>query len=356
MRRRHGGHGVGRAAARAALAAAATVLAVAGTAAGPAQAADHGGTLFTFADPRITESSGLAASAQHPGVVWTHNDSDDGGRVFAVDEHTGRTLATVTLAGITPRDAEAISIGPGPGGRPAVYLADIGDNLGGAWPEVWLYRFTEPTGPLHDTTVRVTRFTVRYADGPRNAEALMVDPRTGRAYIASKQGSGGGLYAGPKQLSASGINLFHRIAGVPSTVTDGAFSPDGSRLVLRGYFSATAYRWRNGAAREIGPLDVPLQLQGESVTFTPDGRSLLYGSEGRGSSVWRQPLTGETLPDSATPSPAPSRHPGPGTPRATPTSAAGGAGGGLSARSVAALGALCLAGLAALALRRRRSR
>ena len=33
---------------------------------------------FTIKDPRITESSGLAASRQHPGVYWTHNDSDDG--------------------------------------------------------------------------------------------------------------------------------------------------------------------------------------------------------------------------------------------------------------------------------------
>ncbi|WP_377270704.1 hypothetical protein [Peterkaempfera sp. SMS 1(5)a] len=363
------GHGAGRAAATTAAAMAAGVL-VAVVSAGPAQAADPGGTLFTFADSRITESSGLAASVQHPGVVWTHNDSDDGGRVFAVDEHTGRTLATVTLAGVAPRDAEAISLGRDADGRPAVYLADIGDNLGGAWPEVWIYRFTEPTGRLHDTTVRVTRFTVRYADGPRNAEALMVQPRTGRVYIASKQGSGGGLYAGPAQLSASGINVFHRIASAPATVTDGAFSPDGTRLVLRGYFSATAYRWRDGAAPQpVGSLDVPLQMQGESVTFTPDGRSLLYGSEGRGSSVWREPLGGAALPDSAHSRPAqrPAATPSSGAPSSAAASSgapgaassggsSGGLSGGLSGRAALGLAALCAVVLAALGLRRRRAR
>ncbi|WP_055588291.1 WD40 repeat domain-containing protein [Peterkaempfera griseoplana] len=342
---------------RAAAAIAAGVL-TAAVPAGTAWAADSAGTLFTFTDSRITESSGLAASIQHPGVVWTHNDSDDGGRVFAVDERTGRTVATVTLAGIAPRDAEAISLGRDAQGRPAVYLADIGDNLGGAWPEVWIYRFTEPTGPLHDTTVRVTRFTVRYADGPRNAEALMVQPRTGRVYIASKQSSGGGLYAGPARLSASGVNVFHRIAAAPATVTDGAFSPDGTRLVLRGYFSATAYRWRDGAApRPVGSLDVPLQMQGESVTFTPDGRSLLYGSEGRDSSVWREPLTGEALPDSARsrPSRQPAAGPSSGAPTAAP-GAAGGSSGGLSGRAAVGLAALCAVALAALGLRRRRPR
>ncbi|MFJ6214257.1 hypothetical protein ACIQGZ_13110 [Streptomyces sp. NPDC092296] len=334
----------------------AAVLVLGAATAGPAGAAQGGRVLSTLRDDRITESSGLAASAQHPGVVWTHNDSGDTGRVFAVDEKTGRTLATVTLAGIDPRDTEAISLGRDEQGRPALYLADIGDNLGGTWPEVWLYRFTEPTGKLHDTTVQVTRYTVRYADGPRNAEALMVHPGTGRVYIASKEKSGGGLYAGPQRLSPSGVNVFHRIADAPATVTDGAFSPDGTRLVLRGYFSATAYRWASGAPKPIGPLTVPLQLQGESVTFTPDGRSLLYGSEGKGSAIWREPLTGDELPDSARtakPTATPGRTPG-RTPAAKPSptassSAAAGDGspGGLSGRSVLLLvlvGAVVLGG------------
>ena len=40
---------------------------------------------FTIRDPRITESSGLAASRLHPGIYWTHNDSDDGPYLYAVD-------------------------------------------------------------------------------------------------------------------------------------------------------------------------------------------------------------------------------------------------------------------------------
>ncbi|NEA54572.1 hypothetical protein G3I60_10505 [Streptomyces sp. SID13666] len=262
----------------------------------PGAVADGGPAVaFTISDPRITESSGLAASHLHKGVYWTHNDSDDGPYVYAVDSATGRTVARVTMRGIDPRDVEAISIGP----DGDIYVGDIGDNLGGTWPHVWIYRFAEPK-QLGNTTVDVIRYTVQYEGGPRNAEALMVHPKTGRVYIASKNEDGGALYAGPKKLSPKGVNVFRKIAEVP-WVTDGSFSPDGTRLVLRGYFWATAWRWSGDAPTKIGSLDVPMQRQGESVAFTPDGRALMYGSEGKNSEVWRAPLNGEDLPDSVAP-------------------------------------------------------
>ncbi|PWI45896.1 hypothetical protein [Streptomyces sp. ICBB 8177] len=264
--------------------------------------ADSGPTVaFTMKDPRITESSGLAASHLHPGVYWTHNDSGDGPYVYAIDSATGATVARITLRGVHARDCEAISIGP----DGDIYLGDIGDNLNGAWPEVYLYRFPEPK-TLRDQTVDATTYTVRYSDGPRNAESLMVEPRTGRVYIASKNEDRGHLYEGPEKLSPSGINVFRPIADVP-WVTDGAFSPDGTRLVFRGYFMTSEYRWngdRLGA--EIGNPDVPVQQQGESVTFTPDGRALMTGSEGRDSQVYRVPLSGSELPDSVRASADPS--------------------------------------------------
>lgn len=176
-----------------AVAAAAAVVLLA---AGPAASDDSG---FTIKDPRITESSGLAASHAYPGIYWTHNDQDEP-RVFAVDSRTGETVATVTLKGVgKPRDMEAISVGPDGN----VYVGDIGDNLNGSWDHVWIYRFPEPKA-LKDVTVRATQFTVKYADGARNAEALMVHPKTGRVYIASKNEDGGGLYEGPATLTASG--------------------------------------------------------------------------------------------------------------------------------------------------------
>jgi hypothetical protein len=276
----------------------ATVCVLLGLAAGtrPAFADDGSPDSFTLKDSRITESSGLAASHLHKGIYWTHNDSDDGPYVYAVDSATGKTVATVTMRGVgSPRDVEAISIGP----DNQIYVGDIGDNLGGAWDHVWIYRFPEPA-KLRNMTVTATQYVVRYQGGARNAESLMIHPKTGRAYIVSKNEDGGGLYEGPKTLSASGVNIFRRIAAIPLWATDAAFSPDGTRLVVRGYFDAVMYRWSGGAPHRIDDLDVPIQRQGESVTFTPDGRALMYGSEGEGSDVTREELSGDDLPDSVT--------------------------------------------------------
>ncbi|MFD7610362.1 WD40 repeat domain-containing protein [Streptomyces sp. NPDC059828] len=271
-------------------AAAAAVLLVGGAVAVPAAPAvaddgDDGG--FTIKDPRITESSGLAASRAHPGIYWTHNDQDEP-RVFAVDAKTGKTVATVTLQGVgKPRDMEAVSVGP----DGDVYVGDIGDNLNGSWDHVWIYRFPEPR-ELKDTTVRATQYTVKYADGPRDAEALMVHPKTGRVYIASKKDGGGGLYEGPERLVKNGTNVFRRIGEVP-WVTDGAFSPDGKELVLRSYFSARGYEWSDGHLGADHAVSAPLQGQSESVTYTSDGKALMFGTEGEQSEVVRRELPGK---------------------------------------------------------------
>lgn len=254
-----------------------------GAASGPAVADSRsvGSDGFSIKDPRITESSGLAASRAHPGVYWTHNDSDDGAYLYAIDGRTGKTLATITMSGVgSPRDVEAISMGPDGN----LYVGDIGDNLGGKWDHVWIYKLPEPK-KLVDQTVRATQYVVKYADGARNAESLMVHPRTGRVYIVEKGEDGGGLYEGPATLNASGTNTFRRIADIDLWATDAAFSPDGRQLAVRGYFGGVSYAWNGGKPKRQGQLHVPMQPQGESVTYTPDGKTLLYGSEGEGSRV-----------------------------------------------------------------------
>ncbi|MFF2365058.1 WD40 repeat domain-containing protein [Streptomyces sp. NPDC058122] len=263
-------------AAAGALAGAALVLALAAPA-----LADGGDGGFTVKDPRIKESSGLAASRIHPGVYWTHNDSDDGPYLYAVDSRTGETVARITMSGVgAPRDVEAISLGP----DGDLYVGDIGDNLGGTWDHVWVYKLPEPK-VLKDQTIRATQYVVKYADGPRNAEALMVHPKTGRVYIADKDEDGGHLYEGPAELSATTTNVFKPVATIDLWVTDGAFSPDGRQLAVRGYFGGIAYSWNGGRIKRLERLNVPLQGQGESITYTPDGSKLMYGSEGADSPV-----------------------------------------------------------------------
>lgn len=247
----------------------------------PAASAADGDDGFTFKDPRIKESSGLAASRRHPGVYWTHNDSGYGPQIYAVDGRTGETVATVTLSGVGElRDVEAISIGPGD----QIYVGDIGDNRGGTWPHVWIYRLPEPK-ELKDQTIQATQYVVKYADGARDAESMVVHPKTGRVYIIDKKEDGGHLYEGPAELSSSGTNIFRPIAPVDLWATDAALSPDGEQLAVRGYFGGIHYDWNGGEIKRVDQLDVPLQRQGEAITYSADGSKLLYGSEGAGSPV-----------------------------------------------------------------------
>ncbi|MFE7331332.1 WD40 repeat domain-containing protein [Streptomyces sp. NPDC057565] len=319
---------------------AAALLVLAGAAAAPATADDGSADRsFTIEDPRITESSGLAASRAHPGIYWTHNDSEDGPYVYAVDSRTGKTVATITMRGVgAPRDVEAISLGPDGN----LYVGDIGDNLNGSWDHVWIYRFPEPK-VLKDATVRATQFDVKYADGARNAEALMVHPKTGRVYIASKNEDGGGLYEGPAELSTGRTNVFRRVGEVP-WVTDGAFSPDGKELVLRSYFSARGYAFKDGRLGADHPVRAPLQGQSESVTYTADGSALMFGSEGARSEVVRVDIAGA---GGSGDSKSPSKEGG--------ASAAGGAGGGDSeVKGSTLVGAVVLAAVGALVFMNRR--
>jgi hypothetical protein len=249
-------------------------------------------------DPRIVESSGLAVSRRHPGVLWTHNDSGDLARVFAIGLD-GRVLATLRLAGVEARDWEAMAVGRDGRGQPALFVGDIGDNQN-LWPSVTVYRVAEPAR-LGDATVPVERFRFRYADGPRDAEALLVDPRGNRLYVATKDLAAGALYQAPAELRTDRVNVLRRVAAAPALVTDGAFAPDGRTFVLRDYQEAHVYA---APGRRLARFPLPPQPQGESVTFSADGGDVLAGSEGPGSEIWRVPV-----PTSARPRPAPATRP-----------------------------------------------
>src|SRR5215218_4678881 len=269
------------------LLAAAALLALAVPAS--AQEVEGAEVVLRLEDQRIVESSGLALSRRHPGVLWTHNDSGDKARLYAVGAD-GRTLATLTLAGVAARDWEGMAAGRDDRGRPALFVGDIGDN-NGVWPEVAVYRVTEPAR-LRDATVAAVRYQLRYADGPHNAEALLVDPRGNRLYVATKEVAGGGLYRAPSPLRTGQVNVLRRVAAVPPVITDGAFTPDGRAFVLRDYQGAYLYR---APGRRVGSFELPPQFQGESITVTADGRSVLAGSEGPASEVWRVPLPPSVL-------------------------------------------------------------
>ena len=231
-------------------------------------------------DPALLESSGLAVSGRHDGILWTHPDGGTAARLMAVDGG-GDTVATLTLRGIDPYDPEALA--PGPDGR-SLWLGDIGDNSQRR-PDVSVFVVREPRH-LADRSVEARWYRFSYPDGPHDAEALLVD-EAGRVLIATKSFGDAGLYRSRTRLvpEAAGTNPLERIADVPPLVTDGAFLPDG-RFVLRTYTEAHVY---DRPGHQVATVALPPQPQGESVAADRDG-ALLVGSEGTNSAVYRVPL------------------------------------------------------------------
>ena len=94
---------------------------------------------------------------------------------------------------------------------------------------------------MSDAVIPAVRYRFHYEDGGHNAESVMVNPRTGRLYIVTKQFAGA-VYAAPKQLRTDRINMLRKVGDAPIMATDAAYAPDGSSFVIRTYFSATVYR------------------------------------------------------------------------------------------------------------------
>ena len=229
--------------------------------------------------PAATELSGLVRSRSRPGVLWTHNDSGDAARVFAI-AGDGRLAAEVAVAGAEAVDWEDIAIR----GR-TLYVADIGDNLAQR-RGIAVYRFAEP--PAGVTSVAAARIALRYPDGPHDAEALLVDPRSGTLAIVTKDyGGGAGVYvARPRRAVlrlAATLGL-----GFGAAVTAGDVSADGRVIVLRSYDEAFVWTRRRGeslvSALRRRPCTAGASLlregQGEALALSRDGRAFWTVPEG----------------------------------------------------------------------------
>ncbi len=226
------------------------------------------GSVMTFADPEIVESSGLVVAR---GLVATVNDSGDAGRTFVVDLATGETVGGVTWG--EARDVEALA--PTPSG--GLLVGDIGDNSRSR-DSVELVAVDFARG---QTSGDDGRYRLTYPEGSHDAEALLVHPVTGEVLVATKGVFAGELYAAPRPLNrlAEGeAGVFSPVAQVGSMITDGAFFPDGNHLILRNYSSATVYSYPG--LEKVGTFDLPEQEQGEGIAVAPDGR-VFISTEGQ---------------------------------------------------------------------------
>lgn len=239
----------------------------------------------------VSESSGLVASTEHPGLFWTHGDSGTGNYLFAVDA-TGRVKARIQVKGAELKDWEDLTTDR----AGHLWLADSGNNDNDR-QDLALHRIPEPdpNGRGEAVIDRTVRF--RYpdqtsfpGDGPRNfdSEALFWD--SGRLYLLTKHRSDQRttLYRFPAD---EGSVVLERVSdfeiGGPKDktggkVTSAALSPEGQLAVLTYHAIFIFGRPESGddwLSRPLAtfPLTQTTTRQCEAIVW--DGNTVVFGNE-----------------------------------------------------------------------------
>lgn len=253
----------------------------------------------------LLEASGITRDPRDADVFWAHNDSGNPAELVAVDA-AGRLLATLPLEDAPNRDFEDIAVGPC-ASVSCLYLADIGDNLA-VHSSVRVHRLPLPELPDETQPEVLALPALRpeaswhlvYPAGPRDAEALAIDPERDELIIVTKgredvvelyglplsalQGRPGS----PDTLRRIGRLALPIGSGTSQLVTAADLSPDGSRLAVRSYTMLYEFAWPGAA--EFDTLATPaassllgaLEAQGEGVAWDLSGETLFLVSEGRG--------------------------------------------------------------------------
>jgi hypothetical protein len=248
----------------------------------------------TIQNSSIIEASGIVASRMNSNVLWTHNDSGDSARIFAMTP-AGTNLGTYSISGASATDWEDISTGPGPvAGTQYLYMGDIGDN-GASRSTVAVYRVPEPAvsatqSPVTTSISGASKLVFSYPNGAHDAESLFVDPLTKDIYIISKPGSTKYVYRAPYPQSTSGTTVLEIVASFADSdaLTAGDISPDGREIIVRSYATSSGRLYVRPAGGSVADafnsphISIPIHSegQGEAIGFDPKGWGYYTTSEG----------------------------------------------------------------------------
>ena len=242
---------------------------------------DHGFTpVRILSDGLITDPSGLARSSWDDEIWFTHNVGDPEPRLFAVGEN-GNTIGVLRLRAADVNAWEAISAGP----AHTLWVGDVGDEAE-VRPSITVYRIREPEGV---TTASVTpaayRFT--YPDGPHDAEAIAVHPKSGDLFIVTSGPDDAAIYRAPRVITAAGLNQLVRVSSAPPGVVAASFSPDGRRLAMVTRTQGFLYTHVGGTAT---PLPIPELGEVQTAEIDARGAQLLVAVESADNAVYAVPL------------------------------------------------------------------
>ena len=228
----------------------------------------------------MPESSGLALSPGHDGVLWTHNDSGDSPELFAVDA-AGGLIGVSPIRAARNEDWEDIASGPC-GAGDCLYIADTGDN-DRKRAETAIYRVAEPAPG--ETSGRAERLAVRYPGGPRDTEAIFVLP-PGEIYLVSKgRQDAQTLFRWRPGTVEKIADLATEPASLQRQITGASATPSGEWVAIREYKLLSIYRASELRAGNTTPaLTMDLtpvgEAQGEGVALLDNGRVVLTSEGG----------------------------------------------------------------------------
>lgn len=240
-------------------------------------------TVTVMARQDYNELSGIAESHSSPGFLYVFEDGAKSNAIYITNKQ-GADLGKIVIDGVSLRDPEDISVGPGPDAtKNYVYMADIGDN-NASYSSVIIYRFIEPnlsaavTGGVMHITV-FDKIQASYSRGATNAETMMVDPLTRDVLIATKETGKSYIYRIPYPQSTTTTTAVKPSAMLGfDLLTSGDISPDGTEVLLRS--KSQIWYWKRTAAEDIittllrKPQDASYaanEHQGEGVGFAADG-------------------------------------------------------------------------------------
>lgn len=246
----------------------------------------------SFADNRLIESSGVAVSRTHPGVLWTHNDAGHPAVLYATDS-TGAALGRWTVTGARSVDWEDIAAGPCPSGE-CLYVGDVGDNEEQR-QAVMIYRVPEPDPDSgRGATPPADTLRIRYPDRPRDVEALFVDQDGGTWLISKGRSTGILLYHVPAAAWETGGAVARLVDTLPiqhhlpsgRLVSGAALARDGRRVVVRTYRDLFLFTLDGNRLEAAPPPNrceiLGLEPQGEAVDWWDDSTLVLTSESRRG--------------------------------------------------------------------------
>jgi hypothetical protein len=236
----------------------------------------------------LDEASGLATSILNPDILYSHNDSGGENAVFAIDTK-GRLKAKIIIDGVTNRDWEDIATAVDTmTGTPYIYIGEIGDN-GARYPSVSIYKVPEPSLAMGDTLIVANQyetFNIQYEDGPRDAEALFVEPRTQDIYIISKREEQVGIYKVAYPQSTTDMNVAQKMGQMKMNwVTAADISPNGKSILVKNYTGVRRFKVgrktsiAEALTRKGKNMPYKIEPQGEAICWDAKGKAYFTLSE-----------------------------------------------------------------------------